>query len=138
MQSYEYYDGYEFMRNSDKVQYIILSELDNNIIICYIHGYNFISEISKKIHKKASKFNIIEIKQCIKFIKDGVKYTDFEDISIFNYTIQFLNNLMDKYSNELLLNKSASKIQKQFRESITNPEYMICKKRLLNEYNNLC
>ena len=54
MQAYEYYDGYEFMRNYDKVQYIVLGEIDNNTIICYIHGYNFISTIGKKIHKKSN------------------------------------------------------------------------------------
>ena len=57
---------------------------------------------------------------------------------MYNVANKYFENLLDLYSYELYKTKNAIKIQKQFKESITNPEYMFCKRRLRREFDNLC
>ena len=131
MQSYEYYDGYGFERNPNKLQYIVLGELDNHKIICYIHGYNFICKISNKTHQKAWNYISIDILKCIKCIKSGLIYLktllsrDENKLITYNFANEFLYNLIETYSIIQLKHKSIIKIQKQFRK------YMLYKRRLI-------
>lgn len=58
-----------------------------------------------------------------------------------NYCISkaylYLSEYLDKFSLFLLRQKSAKYIQNKWRLCINNPEYYLCKKRLLKEYNEL-
>ena len=147
MQAYEYYDGYGFERNPQKVQYIVLGDFDNRKIICYIiSGSCFICEIGNIPHEKAWEYKIIDIPKCIKYIKKGLiilkrfslRDEDENNLIIFNFANTFLDELIETYSFKLLQNKSIIKIQKQYRQSISDPNYMLCKKRLIKEFSALC
>ena len=51
---YEYYDGYEeFHSKRNLVRYIVLGDMDNSKVICYVHDVGYIAKISNKIHNKA-------------------------------------------------------------------------------------
>jgi len=62
------------------------------------------------------------------------------DLCEINYNRSFVNNLLDindelaKHFNE---NRAAKLIQKVFKDCYYNPNHIICKKRLLREFNNL-
>jgi hypothetical protein len=45
-----------------------------------------------------------------------------------------LDDLLEKYSNDLFLNKCASTIQNNWLEKYYNPQHDICKRRLLREH----
>jgi hypothetical protein len=51
---YEYYDGYEeFHTKRNLVRYIVIGDMDNSKVICYVHNIGYISKISNRIHNKA-------------------------------------------------------------------------------------
>ena len=54
MDIYEYYDGYEgFHDKRNLVRYIVIGDMDNSKVICYIHNFGYIGKISNRIHNKA-------------------------------------------------------------------------------------
>ena len=54
MDIYEYYDDYEEFHNKrNLVRYIVLGDIDNCKVICYVHNIGYIGKISNKIHNKA-------------------------------------------------------------------------------------
>jgi hypothetical protein len=54
MDIYEYYDGYEeFYTKRNLVRYIVVGDMDNSKVICYVHDIGYIAKISNRIHNKA-------------------------------------------------------------------------------------
>ena len=49
-----------------------------------------------------------------------------------------ISNNMEMFENLSIKIVAKNEIVKQFRESMSNPVYKLCNKRLLNDFNNLC
>ena len=135
----------------DNADFIIIGEHKNNIICCYTdHKYQSIFCFSKDlefIFIKTSKREIDKL-EAIKYIKKSILNFDNESkleypykqkwwIDIGNIVKNYLDELLKSYSQDCLKTKNAIKIQKQFRESNTNPNYTLCRLRLQREFNNI-
>jgi hypothetical protein len=67
MDIYEYYDGYEeFHSKRNLVRYIVIGDIGNSKVICYVHDIGYIAKISNNIHNKAW------------LIKEQESYTDLK------------------------------------------------------------
>ena len=118
---------------------------ESSLICCYIcekYNYIFLLLSRQLLFFTKEKVGIINKLDCIKYIKKSLiesKKNKSSDLwlNIEKDVEYILEDLCYSYSNELLQNKNAIKIQQQFRESISNPEYILCKNRLQKEYKNM-
>ncbi len=55
----------------------------------------------------------------------------------YDIIINQYQKILELHSIHEYKNKSATKIQKQFRECLTNPKHTICRNRLLREFSDL-
>ena len=110
----------------DLLQGCVLYDITNDKLI---QEHN----IASKSYKKTDEF--INIYTQIKYLKSAIKNSD--NIYCLLKANLFLSQLFCKLSYYMMVNKYAYIIQKTWKNSITNPEYNICKKRLLNEFNKI-
>lgn len=123
--------------------YNIIPEVKNiiNPKLCCIQDRHLTSsslyEYDKIRYNVDKKFVLNILKKCLKTCKNT-------EIIIFNryYTteefINFkINELLYDITADMRYKYSARKIQRIWRDHITNPAYNICKRRLLNEFNSI-
>ena len=127
-------------------------DCNNSIYECYDSVHKIIDLLQKKIIKKTNtnKFDNIDnifiinisrlIEEHIELNNEIFRYYEHDDYFKSGICkerfIKFLSILIELGTN-FIKNQAASKIQKKFKESISNPEYNLCKKRLLLEFNKL-
>lgn len=73
--------------------------------------------------------NLVETIKYLKHIKEN----GFEGVNIDN----IISDYMIMEANHRFQNRKARIIQKRYRESITNPSYNLCKKRLIREWEEM-
>ena len=122
-----------------KYPFIVLRNYKYDKIINTISKYEAIQHIQKGLQHLCGTINKVT-KLLIPIIETESYFVrqDYNKIcKMYNVANLYLDELLYLYSNELLETKSIIRIQKQFRESNTNPEYSACKRRLQREFNGL-
>jgi hypothetical protein len=113
-------------------------DIENEIIIDK-SNFRFIS-LNQLKNKTTIKINRFFLMKILKKIKNNYVYFDnrhFSRFSVERFLILKMNNIMQELSTELRKKHSAIKIQTIWRDRITNPDYKICKDRLLNEFMSI-
>jgi hypothetical protein len=112
-------------------------DIENNILQKY-NDYRFVPLFNKNKYqiKKINKFFLMEILKKVYYNSRyyDIVYFDKKFISILGFIELKMDNLFEELKIELRKRHSAIKIQKCWRNCITNPKYKICKDRLLNEF----
>lgn len=80
-------------------------------------------EFVKKYRKHFKVSNYDDLVEYASFLRNGCKYFDINKIPSYSLV-----------NEEILCKYAASKIAKQFKESISNPKYLMCKQRLEREF----
>lgn len=117
-------------------------DIENEIIIDK-PNFRFISlnQLRNKTTIKINRFFLIKIFKKIKnnLINYYIYFDNkhFSKFSIEEFLILKIYNIKKELMIELREKYSAIKIQTIWRDRIANPEYKICKDRLLKEFNNL-
>jgi hypothetical protein len=125
----------------------IIHDIENiiNPKICDINNYaltlDFLYENDHEHdrirHDVYKTFVLNILKKCLKTCKD-IKIAIFNKYYSIEEFINFkINELLYDITTDMRYKYSARKIQRIWRDHITNPNYNICKRRLLNEFNSI-
>lgn len=107
----------------DMLMGTILCDIDNNKII-QVKSCSFKENTTLTVFDK------------IKYIKKAIKNTTNNYYCI-NRASMYLIDILNKLSYAIYNRRCIHRIQAAWRLCISNPEYKICRKRLLEEFNSL-
>ena len=113
-----------------------MCDLLQGSVLCDIVNCELVQEFNtaSRAYTKSSDENINAFEH-IEILKLAIKKSS--NLYCIQKSNLLLDKLLDKLSYFYLRNYKAYIIQKAWRQSINNPEYTICRKRLLNEFDEL-
>lgn len=77
------------------------------------------------------------IVDCLGFRDVGCYVDLIEELELLLCRDNMIDRIINKISQQQLMNNKAKLIQKQYRESISNPNYKLCRDRLVKEFESM-